>query len=67
MLTQLLHVRTYEHLAELDKVAVVLVIYLDDTPWVRASSYAATVSCPDFLIGADDGEGDLGLSGECRC
>ena len=60
-LPQLLHVRPDKHLAEFDKVTMVLVVDFDDTPRVHASADRPTVGCLYLLVGADDGKGDLAL------
>ena len=59
VLAELLHVRPHEHLAELDEVAVVLVVDLDDTPGVRAATDLATIRRVDKLVRADDRERNL--------
>ena len=59
VLPELLHVGTDEHLAELDKVAVLLVVDLNNTPGVGTATDFTTIrSCHD-LVRADNGEGDL--------
>jgi hypothetical protein len=50
-----------EHLAELDKVAVLLVVDLDDTPGVRTATDGAAVGGLDAVVGTDDSERDLAL------
>lgn len=60
MLLELLHVGADEHLAELDEVAVLLVIDLDDTPGVGTSTDLAAVGAGDLVGGTNNGEGDLG-------
>ena len=60
VLSELLHVRADKHLAQLDEIAVLLVVDFDHAPWVRAPPDRATVACRDFTVRADDGEGDLG-------
>jgi hypothetical protein len=59
ILPELLHVSPDEHLSELDEVAVLLVIDLDDTPWVRPPAYFTTIRGLDNLIRADDSERNL--------
>lgn len=61
MLAQLLHVRADEHLTQLDKVTVLLVVHLNHTPRVRAAAHRTTVRGLAHRVRADDGEGDLGL------
>jgi hypothetical protein len=53
---QLLHVRSHEHLTELDKVTVLLVVDLHDAPWVSAPADLAAVQSADEVVRADDGE-----------
>lgn len=59
VLPELLHVRPDQHLAQLDKVAMVLIVDLDHTPGVDTAADFASVRGRDDLVGADDGEGDL--------
>lgn len=66
MVFELLHVAADEHLPELDKVAVFLVVDLDDAPWVRATANPPAVRGVDLLIRTDDGEGDLALQWNCK-
>jgi hypothetical protein len=47
-------------LSELDKVAVLLVVDLDDTPWVATATDFATFGSGDLGVGSNYGEGDLG-------
>ncbi|KAI3475748.1 hypothetical protein L1887_62826 [Cichorium endivia] len=60
VLLELLHVRADEHLAQLDEVAVLLVVDLDDAPGVAAAADLATFGGGDLGVGADDSEGNLG-------
>lgn len=60
VLLELFHVGSDEHLAQLDKVAVLLVVHLDETPWVFTSSDLAAVSAGDLGVGTDNSKGDLG-------
>jgi len=53
-------VRSDEHLAELDEVAVLLVVDLDDTPWVAAATHLAALWSLDLSVGTDDGEWHFG-------
>jgi len=53
-------VRADEHLAELDEVAVLFVVYLDHAPGVAATAHFAAFGGLDFGVGADYGEGDFG-------
>jgi hypothetical protein len=46
-------------LSELDKVAVLLVVHLDDTPWVATTADLAAFGCLDLGVGTDDGEWHL--------
>lgn len=61
MLLEFLHMSPDEHLPQLDKVAVLLVVDLDRAPRVRASAHLATVRGRDDLVGPDDRERDLAL------
>ncbi len=63
VLPEFLHVRTDEHLAELDEIAVFLIVHLDHAPRVRATPDDSAVLGLDLGVGADDGEGDLGDDG----
>jgi len=56
VLPEFLHVRSYKHLAKLDKVAMFLVIDFDDTPWVRPPANMSVVWCDDDLIRTDHGK-----------
>ena len=60
VLLELLHVGTDEHLAELDEVAVLLVIDLNHTPRVATATDLAPVGICDLVVGTNDGERDLG-------
>jgi len=53
-------VRANEHLAQLDEITVVLVVDLDDTPWVLATTNLATFWSGDLGIGSHNGERYLG-------
>lgn len=57
--SQLFHVGANEHLSELHKIAVVLVVHLNDTPRIRTSADLTTVGGDYDLIGTDDSKGDL--------
>lgn len=59
MFPQLFHVCPDQHLSQLDKVAVVLVIDLDDTPRICSSTDAPAISSVNLLVATDDSEGDL--------
>lgn len=63
VLPQFLHVRPDQHLPELDKVAVLLVVDLDDTPRIRTSTDDATIFKLELGVGANNSEGDLGDDG----
>ena len=60
-LTELLHVGPDQHLAQLDKVAVLLVINLDGAPRVLTTAHMATVSGLDDLVRSNNGERNLAL------
>jgi hypothetical protein len=49
-----------QHLAQLDKVAVLLVVDFNDTPGVATATNAATISSGNLRVGTDNGEGNLG-------
>ena len=61
--SELLHVRPNEHLTQFHEVAMILVVDLNDTPWVRASTNDAAIFRLDFKIGADHSERNLGDDG----
>lgn len=52
--------RSDEHLPELNKIAVILVIDLDDTPWVLSAANLASFRGRDLAISTNNGEWDLG-------
>lgn len=56
ILAQFLHVRPNKHLAELDKVTVILVVNLDDTPWVSTTTDVTAIGSLDKLIRTNNGE-----------
>lgn len=56
---QFLHVGSDEHLTEFDKVTVVLVINLDDTPGVNTTADNAAIGGLDRLIRTDYGKRNL--------
>ena len=60
VLLELLHVGADEHLAQLDEVAVLLVVDLDNTPGVATATDLAAVGGSHFGVGTNHGEGDLG-------
>jgi hypothetical protein len=60
MLLELLHVGTDEHLPQLDEIAVLLVIHLDDTPRVATTADLAAIGSGDLIRSANNGEGNLG-------
>jgi hypothetical protein len=49
-----------EHLAELDEIAVLLVVHLDDTPRIATTADLAPIGVGDLVVSANNGEGDLG-------
>jgi len=61
VLSQLLHVRSDEHLSELDKVAVILIVDFNDTPRIRSTSNLSAVRQSDNVVGTDNSEGDFAL------
>jgi hypothetical protein len=56
ILPELLHVRSYKHLAELDKVAVLFVVNFDDTPRVGPTADFSAVWSQDDCIRTDHRE-----------
>lgn len=56
---QLFHVSPDEHLAELDKVAVILIVNLDDTPGVGAATDVTTIRSLDDFIRTNNSERNL--------
>jgi hypothetical protein len=60
VLLELLHVRADKHLAELDEVAVLLVVNLNDTPRVTTSADLAAIGAGDLGGGSDNCERNLG-------
>jgi hypothetical protein len=49
-----------KHLSELDEVAVLLVVHLDDTPRVATASDLTAIGSGDLVSGTDNREGNLG-------
>lgn len=60
VLLELLHVGADKHLAQLYKVAVLLVIDLDSTPGVATTTNATAIGGADLGVGTDDSERHLG-------
>lgn len=56
VLLELFHVIADEHLAELDEIAVLFVVDLDDTPRVATTADLATVRSGDFSVRSNDGK-----------
>jgi hypothetical protein len=61
--SQLLHMGSDEHLTELDKVTMRLVVDLNDTPGIGSSSDTTAVGSGNNRVGSDHGERYLAL---CR-
>lgn len=59
VLPKLLHVGTDEHLTELDKVTVILIVNLDNTPGVGTTADFTTVWGRDNIVRTNNGERDL--------
>ena len=59
VLLELLHVRSDQHLSQLDEVAVLLVINLDDTPWIASSTDFTSIGAGNLGVGTNNGERDL--------
>jgi hypothetical protein len=49
-----------QHLAQLDEVAVLLVVDLDDTPGVATAADLTAIGSGDLGVGTDNGERNLG-------
>lgn len=64
ILAQLLHVRANEHLAQLDEIAVLLIVDFNHAPRVGATPDLAAVRGVDRGCAADYGKGDFGLDGQ---
>ncbi len=60
MLLELLHVGADEHLAQLDEVAVLLVVDLDGTPGVLTATDSTSVGGLDLVGGTDNSKRNLG-------
>lgn len=60
VLLELFHVGPDEHLAELNEVAVFLIVDLNDTPWVLTTAHLAPVGICDLTGGTDDSKRNLG-------
>jgi len=69
VLAKFLHIGADEHLAKLDEITVVLIVDLNNTPWVCTSADLTTVRGFNDLVGADDGKRDLAgnLLSFCKC
>jgi len=59
VLAQLLHVRADEHLAELDKVAVLLIVNLNNTPGVGTAANLTTIGSVDKVVRANNSKRNL--------
>ena len=53
----------YQHLSQLDKVTVRLVIHLDCSPWVGSASDLSSIGGGNKVVGANDSERNFALSG----
>lgn len=60
VLLELLHVSADKHLAELDEVAVLLIVNLDNTPWVTTTADLAAIGAGDFGSGTNNSERNFG-------
>jgi hypothetical protein len=69
VLLEFFHVRSDEHLSELDKVAVVFIVHFDDTPGITATANFASFGVRNLVIGTNDSERHLGhdflVLGDC--
>ena len=59
VLPQFLHMCPDEHLPELDEVAVILVVDLNDAPWVRTPANFAAIRGLDDPVGPNDRKRNL--------
>ena len=50
MFAKFLHVGSDKHLAKLNKVTMILIVHLNDTPWIRATANNATIKGFYFLV-----------------
>ena len=57
------HVGTDEERTELFEVAVLLIVNLNDTPWIRTPANLAAIGCIDKVIRTDYSEWDFALEG----
>lgn len=60
VLLELLHVRADKHLPQLDEVTVLLVIDLNDTPWVATATDLTAISVGDLVSRTNNSKGNLG-------
>lgn len=60
MLLELFHVGSDKHLSELDEVTVLLVIDLNDAPWVATATNLASFGGLDLGVGTNDSKWNLG-------
>jgi hypothetical protein len=49
-----------EHLAQLDKITMFLIVNLNDTPWIATASNLATLWIGDFVVGTNHREWNFG-------
>jgi len=60
--SELLHVRSNQHLPQFDEIAVFLVVNFDDSPRVGSTSDVGLAGGKgEEGVGSDNGEGDFGL------
>jgi hypothetical protein len=60
VLLELFHVSANQHLAQLDKVTVFLVVHLNDAPWVATAADLATLGVGNLVVGSNNSERNLG-------
>ena len=60
VLFQLFHVRADQHLAQLDKIAVILVVDFNHAPRIATATHFASFGAGNFAVGADDSKGHFG-------
>jgi hypothetical protein len=60
VLLELFHVSADQHLAQFDKVAVFLVVDLNDTPRIATTAHFTAICCGDLGVGTNNGERNFG-------
>jgi hypothetical protein len=49
-----------EHLAQLDEIAMLLIVHFNDAPWVSTTAHLAAISSGHLSVGTDNRERHLG-------